>query len=346
METVWFIIVAGLLAGYVVFDGFDIGAGAAHLFVARTDEERRTVLASIGPVWDGNEVWLLAAGGVLFFAFPPVYASAFSGFYLPLMILLWLLILRGIAIEFRNQIDSPVWKPLWDVVFAGSSVLLAVFFGAALGNVVRGVPLDAEGVFFLPLWTNFQPGAAPGVLDWYTVLVGLAALATLTTHGALWVTLKTEGELRRRSRLLFRRVWPATAALTAAITAATFAVQPQIPERIMGRPWGLVFAVLAVVDLVGMRAFDARGKELRAFLSSCGFILFLLACAMFGLYPYLLPSNLEAAMGLSVANSATGAYGLEVGLYWFVPGILLVGVYFTYVYSRLAGKVRLEDGGH
>src|SRR6201993_2362221 len=151
MGTLWFCLVAGMLTVYVLLDGFDLGAGAIHLLVAKTDQERREVLASIGPVWDGNEVWLIAAGGTLYFAFPALYASSFSGFYLPLMIVLWLLILRGIAIEFRNHIRSLVWQPLWDVVFAGASGLLAIFFGAALGNVVRGVPIDRAGEFFLPL---------------------------------------------------------------------------------------------------------------------------------------------------------------------------------------------------
>src|SRR6476646_8860166 len=187
MPTLWFVLVALMLAVYVVLDGFDIGAGIVYLLVGRTRSERRAVLRSIGPVWDGNEVWLLAAGGTLYFAFPALYASSFSGFYLPLMIVLWLLILRGISIEFRNHMESPVWQPFWDVVFAGSSALLAIFFGAALGNVVRGVPLDAAGEFFLPLWTNFTPGPNAGILDWYTILIGVLALAALSVHGGLWV---------------------------------------------------------------------------------------------------------------------------------------------------------------
>src|ERR1700680_4750352 len=153
MRTLWFCLVAGMITMYVLLDGFDLGAGAIHLLVAKTDEERRQVLASIGPVWDGNEVWLIAAGGTLYFAFPRLYASSFSGFYLPLTIVLWLLILRGIGIEFRAHIESPVWQDFFDVIFSVSSILLAVFFGAALGNVVRGVPLDSTGYFFEPLWT-------------------------------------------------------------------------------------------------------------------------------------------------------------------------------------------------
>src|SRR5215471_1880100 len=145
MLFVWFWLVAVMITAYVVLDGFDLGAGVLHLFIAKTDEERRTVIRTIGPVWDGNEVWLVAAGGVLYFAFPLLYASGFSGFYLPLMMVLWLLILRGTSVEFRNHIESAVWIPFWDFVFSMSSLLLAIFFGAALGNVVRGVPLDGSG---------------------------------------------------------------------------------------------------------------------------------------------------------------------------------------------------------
>src|SRR5881392_406582 len=214
MGTLWFCLVALMLGVYVVLDGFDLGAGVAHLLVAETDEERRAVLRSIGPVWDGNEVWLLAAGGTLYFAFPALYASSFSGFYLPLMIVLWLLILRGASIEFRNHIQSAVWDPLWDFLFCTSSLLLAVFFGAALGNVVRGVPLDASGYFFEPLWTNFRLGEVTGILDWYTVTVGVLALLVLMMHGALWVRLKTTGNVNERAGLIAKRAWWGVLALT------------------------------------------------------------------------------------------------------------------------------------
>src|SRR5205814_114152 len=181
--------VALMLTAYVVLDGFDIGAGIIYLVAAKKDQERRAVLKAIGPVWDGNEVWLLAAGGTLYFAFPPLYASSFSGFYLPLMMVLWLLIGRGLALELRSHVQAGLWKSFWDVAFFLASALLAVFFGAALGNVIRGVPLDDSGFFFLPLWTNFQPGRNAGILDWFTVTIALAATATLTMHGALWIAL-------------------------------------------------------------------------------------------------------------------------------------------------------------
>src|ERR1700693_3362970 len=193
MGTIWFWLVAIMITVYVLLDGFDLGAGAIHLLVAKTDEERRQVFASIGPGWDVNEVWLLAAGGTLYFAFPALYASSFSGFYLPLMIVLWLLILRGTSIEFRNHIRSKVWDPLWDFVFCASSLLLSVFFGAALANVVRGVPLDASGYFFEALWTNFRLGEETGILDWYTILVGVLALLSLAMHGGVLGEMKNQG---------------------------------------------------------------------------------------------------------------------------------------------------------
>ena len=189
-----------MIIAYVVLDGFDLGAGIISLFVARTHDERHMILRAIGPVWDGNEVWLLASGGALFFAFPPLYAASFSGFYLPLMIVLWLLMLRGIGVELRSHVDDPLWWSFFEFVFSFASMLLAIFFGAAVGNVIRGVPLNSEGYFFEAVWTDFMVGPEPGVLDWYTVLTGLLALATLTVHGANYLAVKTEGDLCNRAR--------------------------------------------------------------------------------------------------------------------------------------------------
>jgi cytochrome d ubiquinol oxidase subunit II len=346
METVWFCLVAVMIALYVLFDGFDLGAGIVHLFVARTQDERRIVLRTIGPVWDGNEVWLLAAGGTLYFAFPVLYASAFSGFYLPLMIVLWLLILRGVSIEFRNHLDSPAWVPLWDVIFAGASALLVIFYGAALGNVVRGVSLDATGYFFAPLWTNFRLGPEPGILDWYTILIGLAAFAVLTLHGALWVALKTEGAINERSRALARRLWYAVAAFTVLITAVTFYVQPQVTENLAARPWGYIFPAVALLGLLGTRHFLVRGHELGAFLGSCQFLLGMLTSVVFGLYPYVLPASANPAHSLTVHNAKAADYGLKIGLVWWVIGMILVTGYFVFIYRHFAGKVRLEDEGY
>ena len=346
METLWFALVAGMLAMYVVFDGFDLGTGIVHLFVARSEDERRRVLQTIGPVWDGNEVWLLAAGGTLYFAFPLLYASSFSGFYLPLMMVLWLFMLRGMAIEFRHHFDNAVWKPFWDVVFAGSSALLAIFFGAALGNVVRGVPLDAQARFFLPLWTDFLPGARPGILDWYTVLVGVAAFLALALHGALWVSLKTDGAVQARARQAARAAWWGVLVATVLVTLVTFRLQPQVPARLSAAPWGVVFPALAVAGLVLAWAFERKGRERGAFLASCAYLVGMLTSVCFGVYPYVLPSNGDPALGLDIHNAAAGAYGLEVGLVWFVPGMLLVTAYFVFTYRRLAGKTTVDEGGY
>ncbi len=342
METVWFCLVAIMIAFYVVFDGFDLGAGLAHLFVGRTEAERAAILQAIGPVWDGNEVWLLAGGGTLYFAFPALYSSSFSGFYLALMIVLWLLILRGISIEFRNHIDSEMWMPFWDVVFGASSGLLALLYGVALGNVVRGVPLGADGFFFLPLWTDFLPGQKAGVIDWYTVLTGLASLAALSMHGSLWVTMKTTGELRARSRQFAGRSWWAAAAMTAAITPVSFWIQPHLGERFAEAPWGAVFPALAVAGLAGAWIYGRRDRDGMAFLASCAYLLGMMTSVVFGVYPYVLPSNVDASRSLTVFNAAAPHYGLQVGLYWWFPGIVLVTGYFIFAYRHSHGRIEVN----
>ena len=345
MGTIWFCLVAIMIAVYVLLDGFDLGAGAIHLFVAKTDQERRQVLASIGPVWDGNEVWLLAAGGTLYFAFPALYASGFSGFYLPLMIVLWLLILRGASIEFRNHIKSAVWDPLWDFLFCASSLLLAVFFGAALGNVVRGVPLDASGYFFEPLWTNFRLGEQTGILDWYTILVGVLALLALVMHGSLWVRLKTSGAVSERAATLAGRSWWGVLALTGLITGITFKVQPQVLANFKTWPWGLVFPMLAVAGLAGVAFELVKRDEKKAFLASCAYLTGMLTSVVFGVYPMVLPAR-NPLYRMTVTSAKAGDYGLKIGLIWWVIGMILAAGYFRFVYRSFAGKVSVDDKEH
>ncbi len=342
MSTLWFCLVAIMIAGYVVLDGFDLGAGIVHLLVARSDAEKRTVLASVGPVWDGNEVWLLAGGGTLYFAFPALYASSFSGFYLPLIIVLWLLIVRGISIEFRSHVASPVWTPLWDAGFGGASALLAIFFGAALGNVVRGVPLDASGTFFLPLWSDFNPASSGGILDWYTILTGLAAFAALAMHGALWVRLKSPPPLRDRAARLARASWWLAVTLTLGITAASFGIQPHLSARFSEAPWGWIFPVIAIAGLLGIFFCKAPETEFFAFISSCAYLIGMLTSAAFGVYPLLLPASTNPAFSLTIDNSAAGSQGLGIGLMWWIPGMILAGVYSVFTYRRFAGKLTLE----
>lgn len=346
MPTLWFCLVATLLAGYVVLDGFDLGAGIVHLVVAKNDAERRSVLASIGPVWDGNEVWLLAAGGTMYFAFPVLYAASFSGFYLALMIVLWLLILRGIAIEFRSHIHSELWQNFWDVIFAGASALLAVFFGTALGNVVRGVPLNDEGSFFIALWTDFQPSPQPGIVDWYTLLVGITAFVTMALHGALWIALKTESELQTRCRRFARRLWMIALPLITLVSTASFSIQPLLLQSFQERPWGIIFPAVAAAGLLGVLLFLRRSDDGKAFLSSCAFILGLLSSVAAGLYPNVLPSSVDNAKGLTIVNASASTYGLRVGLIWFVPAYALALGYTVLVYRHFAGKIGADPHGH
>jgi len=348
MELVWLAIVAVMIAVYVVMDGFDIGAGILSCLLAKEDKEKRQILQSIGPVWDGNEVWLLAGGGVLYFAFPALYASGFSGFYLPLMIVLWLLILRGISIELRGHVDSPLWKPFWDNVFGGASILLAIFFGAALGNVVRGVPLESSGFFFLPLWTDFGFGphglSSPegGFLDWYTILVGVLALLTLTLHGAKWLIFKTAGSLQEKCLRIEGKLWIGVVLMVVIVTLATFSIQPQVMNNFKSAPWGFIFPLLAVAGLAGMLVFRKAHQELKGFLASALYIVGMLTGAAFGIFPYVLPSSTNPELALTVYSAKAADYGLWVGFLWWVPGMILVTIYFVYTYRMFSGKVEVE----
>ena len=343
MPTLWFILVAFMLTMYVLLDGFDLGAGIIHLVAARTDEERRFILRAIGPVWDGNEVWLIAAGGTLFFTFPLLYASSFSGFYLPLIIVLWLLMGRGVAIELRSRITNRVWSAFWDGVFFFGSALLAIFYGAALGNVIRGVALNAQGYFFEPLWTDFNPFSTnPGILDWYTILTGLLAFTALLTHGANYIAVKTEGTLNERARRISRIGWLVTLPLAVLASIATFFVQPQVSTSFTQRPWGIVFPLIAFAGLLGSGYFNFRRRDMPALLSSGMFILGMLSSAAFSLYPLVLPAT-NHAQSLTINNASASQYGLAVGLIWWSLGIILAAIYFIMTYRRFWGKITAQS---
>jgi cytochrome d ubiquinol oxidase subunit II len=346
MLFIWFWLVAIMITGYVVLDGFDLGAGALHLFIARTDQERRTVLRTIGPVWDGNEVWLVAAGGTLFFAFPWLYASGFSGFYLPLMIVLWLLILRGIGIELRGHVDSPVWREFFDGSFAISSTLLAIFYGAALGNVIRGVPLQKDGYFFLPLWTNWRVGPQPGILDWYTVIAGVVALTALTLHGANYVALKTSGDLSMRARRVAAWLWPVLLLVTLASLWATLSIHPELLNNYKSHV--VLFAIPAGVfaSLFALIAFIRRKNDKAAFLSSSAYLVLMLVGAAAAVYPNLLTSTTDPALNITADKAATGSYALSVGLAFWGIGMALALGYFVFIYRMFRGKVTVDGGTH
>jgi cytochrome d ubiquinol oxidase subunit II len=346
MGFIWFWLVAIMLVAYVVLDGFDLGVGILHLFLARNEQERQLMLRSIGPVWDGNEVWLLASGGTLYFAFPLVYASAFSGFYLALMIVLWLLIMRGISVELRMHINVGVWKSFFDGLFFFSSVLLAVFYGAALANVIRGVPLREDGYFFLPLWTDWRTGVQPGILDWYTVLGGVVALVALAVHGALYLGVKTEGDLQERSRTVARRLWVPLLGLTIVSVAASMIARADTLANYRAYPIAFFVPVVVLLALLGMIQFGRKGNDRRAFACSCVNLTVMLVGAAIGLYPRLLPSTIGSQYDITIEKALSGPHTLRVGLAWWAFGMCLAFTYFVIVYRMFRGKVSLEGGGY
>src|SRR2546422_6630652 len=240
---------------------------------------------------------------------------------------LWFLMLRGISIELRSHLQDPVWVSFWDGVFFVGSALLAIFYGAALGNVIRGVPLDKNGTFFEALWTDFNPYSSnPGILDWYTILVGLLAFTTLTAHGANYIAVKTEGIVNARSRRIARLSWLATIVLAVPVTIATFSVQPLISMSFFSRPWGFIFPLIALVGLIGMSYFNIRQRDSAAFFSSGAFITGMLASAAFGLYPDVLPA-VNPAYSLTIKNASASLYAQTVGLVWWSIGIVLAIIY-------------------
>jgi len=345
MSTFWFVIVAAMISIYILLDGFDLGAGAVHLFIAKNDDERRTILRAIGPVWDGNEVWLVAAGGTLFFAFPLLYASSFSGFYLPLMMVLWLLMLRAIGIEFRSRIEDKLWKSLCDVIFGLASILLAIFFGAALGNVIRGVPLNADGFFFEPLWTNWRVGVQNGILDWYTVTCAVVALVTLVVHGSLYLATKTEGELNRRARKVASPLWPVQVAVTIFSLIATVYAVPRMLDNYRRWPVGYLAPLIVIASLVYLYFAHSRGHEKAAFLASCAYIAGMLVGAAFALYPNVLPASTGQQYSLTIYNAATGSHGMAVGFVWWTLAMILAFGYLVFIYRTFRGKVNLGEAG-
>jgi cytochrome d ubiquinol oxidase subunit II len=337
MITLWYFVLAAMLTAYAVLDGFDFGVGIVHLAVARTNDERRQVLAAIGPLWDGNEVWLIAAGGLFVFAFPSAYAAAFSGLYLALMVVLWLLVLRGLSIELRSQVDHPLWRDAWDAIFAGASALMAIVLGVALGNVVRGVPLDASGFFREDLFPGMG-GAHMGAIDGFTGTLGVLSLVVLGAHGATFLAWKTTGQVNARSRALASRAWLAVIVGTVAATGLIAAQRRAFFEAFFARPWlwPLPAAALAAAS-VARRALG-EGRELRAFLASCAFVAAMLIATAGTLYPLILRSTVSDAYDLDAFRAASGGGALRSGLWLLAPALALAVGYFVLLFRSFRGK--------
>ncbi|HEU4439998.1 MAG TPA: cytochrome d ubiquinol oxidase subunit II [Methylomirabilota bacterium] len=338
MFELWYAIVALMFAIYVALDGFDLGVGILSPLVARTDAERRQVLAAIGPYWDGNEVWLIAGGGALFLAFPRVLASGISGFYFAIFLLLWCLVGRGLAIEFRSHVADPLWRAAWDFAFAAASTLLAVFLGAAFGNLMRGVPLDGNGWFALPLFTDFTAREPVGILDWYTILTGLFALVALAGHGALFLAWKTDGPVHERSRRLARVLWIAVAVLWPVVTVASHTVNPALFPG-MGRRWlAILAALIAVGGIVTVFRRMAKGAGLGAFLASAAFLLAIIGASAASYFPVMLRATGGDALSLTAYTGGGDEASLRIAMRWFLIGLPLAVLYFVIVFRLHRGK--------
>jgi cytochrome bd ubiquinol oxidase subunit II len=342
MITAWYIIVGLMLIIYVVLDGRNFGAGMLHLFVAKTPQERRQVIAAIGPLWSWHEVWLVGFGGTLLAVFPRLMASAFSGYYLALFLILYCLIFRGVSLEVGGHSEDRLWQQLWDFVFCAANLLLAVLFGAAAGNVGRGVPIDANGDFSMALFTNFRVRGNVGLLDWYTVSVAVFAVVLLAAHGATYLELKTEGAVHDRSASYARRLWPGALLLLAVVTLESWVVRPAVLHSALRNPlcWvgALVVGISAMTLALGLRA----RLEACAFVASNFLIVGLLAVGGAAIFPVMLYSTLAPQYSLTAYGVCANHAALLIASFWWPVGFALSAAYFIFISRRYAGKVSVN----
>lgn len=336
LQIIWFVLLAVLLIGYAILDGFDLGVGFWHLFYKK-DEERRTLLQSIGPFWDGNEVWLLTGGGAMFAAFPPVYASVFSGFYLALMLLLLALIGRAAAIEFRSQEESTKWRSAWDVVFSVGSSVAALLFGVALGNILNGIPLNEAGDY---------TGGFFGLLNPYALVIGLTGFAMILTHGALYIAIKTNESMSESAFSYAKISWFGFVALFVVATILSFVMQPQHLTNYKAAPvlWVLPIIAVAVIVLTGL--YTMKKKAVLAFLLSSVTIFCMFVLTAVAIFPALVPASNDPALSLTVFKDSSSSYALSWMLGIAVVGVPLVLAYTFWVYKTFAGKVEADEESH
>ena len=342
MIATWYGVVSFMLIVYVALDGRNFGAGMLHWFVARTPEERRQVVAAIGPLWSWHEVWLVGFGGTLVAVFPRLMAAAFSGYYLALHLILWGLILRGIAIEVGGHIDDPLWQGLWDFVLVFGSFLLAVLFGAAAGNVGRGVPVDAQGDFSMAFFTTFGVRGNVGLLDWYTVSITIFATVLLAAHGATYLTLKTEGPVHDRSESFARRLWAVVVPLFVAISIESWMVRPDVAAGAVSNPFCWVGLLIVVGSAILLFSGLSARREMRAFAGSNLFIAGLLVTGGAAIFPVMLYSTLGQQYSLTAYNVAAGSTSLRLASIWWPVAFALTLGCFVFISRRYAGKVSLK----
>lgn len=339
MITTWYAVLAFMLVMFIVLEGFDIGAGLLQFVVGKTEDERRLVIAAIGPLWSWHEVWLVGFGGTLMVAFPAVLASAFSGFYLAFMLLLWCLILRGISIEFSGHIADPLWRAAWHFIFVVSNILLAILLGAALGNVVRGVPLDAFRKFSLPFFTNFDPRGEVGILDWYTVSVAVFMLVTFAAHGANGLVQRTSGPVHDRSLRVARILWRVAVCLLVVVTVETDMVRPELFHGMAGQHFSWVGLIGVIGGLIAIFAgLHGRGEHL-AFMGSNIFIAGLMIAGAASVYPEMLHSTIAPENSLTAQQTAAAGNGLAIALVWWPVALVLSIIYVLFTFRYYSGKV-------
>ena len=350
MELFWYIVIAITLVIFFILDGYDFGTGIIHIFFARKEEDKKVIAKAAGLFWDSNEVWLVATGGLLFMAFPTLYASAFSGFYLPLIIILWLIIFRATGLEFRNQFSFQMWKDFWDKCFGISSLLLAFFFGVSLGNIVRGVNLGGvtDGVssyegqyFFLPLFNaQFSPlSDRPGVFDWFTVLIGLISVLTLTIHGANWIILKTNSSINDKLLKVIVKLNASLALLSIITLLAHHSVKSISIKNFIDIPVLMIFPTLYTISLIALFFVHRFKSQKTGFIFSSTMIFSGISTTALSLFPVLLSSTNSVHPHLTIYNSSSNDYSLASSIYWGILGIILIIVYMIIQKRLLSGKI-------
>jgi cytochrome d ubiquinol oxidase subunit II len=342
MIAIWYAVVSFTLIVYIVLDGRNFGAGMLQWFVAKTPEERRQVIAAIGPLWTWHEVWLLGFGGTLIAIFPRLMASAFAGYYLALFLILWCLILRGISIEVGGHINDRLWQGYWDFNFVLSNLLLAILFGAAAGNVARGVPVDAQGNFSMAFFTDFNVRGNVGLLDWYTVSIAVLAAVVLAAHGATYLTLKTEGPVHDRCEKCARYLWITVVPLLLAILAESKFVRPDLPGRAWSNPFWWLGLIVIFASAITLISGLASRREGRAFVGSNFLIVGLLATGAAAIFPVMLHSTLAPENSLTAYAVASSSTTLLRASFWWPIGFALAVFYFVFISRRYAGKMSVQ----
>jgi cytochrome d ubiquinol oxidase subunit II len=333
LNIIWFILVGVLLTGYAILDGFDLGVGALHL-LTKTDEERRISINSIGPVWDGNEVWLVTGGGALFAAFPDVYATVFSGFYIAFMLLLFVLIFRAVAIEFRSKQESKRWRGAWDIAFSVSSIVIALLMGVAIGNIIRGIPVGADKEF---------AGTFLGLLNPYSLLVGITTVALFTMHGAIYLVMKTEGELQNKVRTWVNNTIIFFVICFVTATMATLIYYPNMITHFKDNPSFFLVAIVTMLAIANIPREINNKREFRAFLSSASTIALLLVLFAIGIFPNIVLSNPIIENSLTIYNASSSQKTLMIMLIMAIIGMPFVVAYTIIIHKIYKGTVKLDD---